>query len=264
MPGLGRFGLPALVAVAVAFPSSARHVVPPDRSGRVVLDNFSSAAQVPPVPFDHWRHRAMFTCRLCHVDVGFAMEAGATKVSAATNRAGFHCGACHDGKKTHRGKPVFASCSESRELPAAGTCGRCHGAGDPARLQRDYEAFARDLPRKGIARGVDWEAAEAQGKVQPLDFMEGVSIARPPLAMDRDVVIPSKVGWMAEVRFSHKKHAVWNGCEACHPDIFPATKAGTAKHSMFQLSSGESCGVCHATVAFPMADCERCHVKPVR
>jgi hypothetical protein len=33
---------------------------------------------------------------------------------------------------------------------------------------------------------------------------------------------------------------------------------------MFQLSSGESCGVCHATVAFPMADCERCHVKPVR
>jgi len=258
----GRLAVLALAALGPALAAAARHAVPPARAGLLVLDGGSTAAGVPPVPFDHWRHRALFTCRLCHVDVGFAMEAGATKVSAATNRAGFHCGACHDGKRLHAGRPVFAACQEGRKVEPGSPCVRCHAPGDPERLQRDWEAFARDLPRAGA--GVDWEAAEAQGKIRPADVLEGVSIARPPLRLERDVVIPSKVKWMAEVRFSHRKHAVWNGCEACHPDIFPATKAGAAKYSMFQLSSGEYCGVCHTTVAFPMAECERCHVQPVR
>jgi len=262
MSGPRRLLLAALALLPLAWPAPARDVVPPQRYGRVVLGSFTGKAKVPAVAFDHWRHRALFTCRLCHVDVGFAMEAGATKVSAATNRAGFHCGACHDGKRLHAGRPVFAACQEGRKVEAGSPCARCHAPGDPERLQRDWEAFARDLPRAGA--GVDWEAAEAQGKIRPADVLEGVSAARPPLRLDRDVVIPSKVKWMAEVRFSHRKHAVWNGCEACHPDIFPATKAGTAKYSMFQLSSGEYCGVCHTTVAFPMAECERCHVQPVR
>ena len=41
--------------------------------GRVVLDNFSTDTGMPAVVFDHWRHRVLFTCRVCHVDVGFAM-----------------------------------------------------------------------------------------------------------------------------------------------------------------------------------------------
>jgi c(7)-type cytochrome triheme protein len=57
---------------------------------------------------------------------------------------------------------------------------------------------------------------------------------------------------------------VWNGCEVCHPEIYPSTKSGTKKTSMIGISAGESCGVCHTKVAFPIADCERCHVKPVR
>jgi len=32
------------------------------------------------VVFDHWLHRAKFTCRLCHVDIGFAMKAEATDI----------------------------------------------------------------------------------------------------------------------------------------------------------------------------------------
>jgi hypothetical protein len=28
--------------------------------------------------FRHWLHRSKYTCRLCHVDIGFAMEAGGT------------------------------------------------------------------------------------------------------------------------------------------------------------------------------------------
>lgn len=260
----GRLGLIGLLALSVAPPARGREMVPPERFGRVVIDNFSSKAHMAPVPFDHWRHRAMFTCRFCHVDVGFAMEAEATKVSATTNRGGFHCGACHDGKTKYAGKPVFASCSDSPGPVQSAACGRCHRSVDPDRLRQDFEAFAATLPRKGLGHHVDWEAAEAQGKVKPLDFLEGVSIPRKPLAMDKDVLLRSRASWMAEVIFSHKKHAIWNGCEACHPDIFPSTKGGVVKYSMFQISSGEYCGVCHTTVAFPLADCERCHVTPVR
>lgn len=264
MSGPRRLLLAALALLPLAWPAPARDVVPPQRYGRVILGGFTGKAKVPAVAFDHWRHRALFTCRLCHVDVGFAMTAGATKVSASTNRSGFHCGACHDGKTQVRGKVVFASCSESGRIDESPACRRCHAPSDPARLLQDYQAFAEGLPRKGIAGGVDWEEAEATGKIRPLDFLEGTSIPRKPLKMEKEITIESRGAWMANVMFSHKKHAVWNGCEVCHPEIYPSTKSGSVKYSMFQIASGESCGVCHDRVAFPLADCERCHLAPVR
>ncbi|HEU4382173.1 MAG TPA: c(7)-type cytochrome triheme domain-containing protein, partial [Anaeromyxobacteraceae bacterium] len=130
--------------------------------------------------------------------------------------------------------------------------------------RRDFEAFAAGLPRTGRGNGVDWEAAEAQGKLAPLDVLEGVSIPRGPMAMDKDVPIKSRAGWMSDIIFSHKKHAVWNGCQSCHPDIFPSTSRGDVRYSMFQIDGGEYCGLCHTTVAFPLAECQRCHVRPVR
>jgi c(7)-type cytochrome triheme protein len=82
--------------------------------------------------------------------------------------------------------------------------------------------------------------------------------------MDKEVALAAKAAWMTDVLFSHRKHAVWNGCEVCHPEIFPSTQRGEVHYSMFQITSGEYCGVCHDKVAFPLADCERCHLKPVR
>ena len=67
--------------------------------GNVVMDNFSSANDIAPVVFNHWLHRAKYTCRLCHVDLGFAMAAGETGVTEKDNRRGFYCGACHDGRE---------------------------------------------------------------------------------------------------------------------------------------------------------------------
>jgi c(7)-type cytochrome triheme protein len=69
---------------------------------------------------------------------------------------------------------------------------------------------------------------------------------------------------MSNILFSHKKHTVWNGCEVCHPEIFPSARRGTVKYSMLQVSAGAYCGVCHTTVAFPLFDCERCHKSSVR
>lgn len=254
---------PRLALALLGVASLAMTAPPPPTYGRVVLDNFSSRAHVPPVGFDHWRHRARFTCRVCHVDIGFAMSAGETKISAKTNQGGFHCGACHNGKTTLLGKTVFASCSATEKVEQSATCRRCHARADPERLQKDFEAFARRLPQDRFGN-VDWEKAEASWLVKPLDFVEGVSIPRQALKMSKEISIESRGTWMTDVTFSHKKHSVWLGCEVCHPEIFPSTKNGAVRFSMLQISGGESCGVCHQKVAFPLADCEKCHLTPVR
>ena len=76
----------------------------PYEFGREVINNSSEKAGLAPVVFDHWLHRAKYTCRLCHVDIGFAMKAGATGIKAADNMSGYYCGSCHNGKK---GPPTF-------------------------------------------------------------------------------------------------------------------------------------------------------------
>jgi c(7)-type cytochrome triheme protein len=246
----------SLGTVAMRYP-------PPHEIGHLTLEERSRRAGIPGVEFEHWRHRVQFTCRVCHVDVGFAMSAGETGITASTNRSGFHCGACHDGKRQHRGTTLFAACSDAKSIDGRGSCKRCHARPDPARARADYEAFAAGMPRN-VHGAVDWERAEARGMIRPADFLEAVSVPRPALRMDKDVRIPAEASWVNDIIFSHKKHSVWNGCEVCHPDIFPVTKAGAVKYTMLQISAGQYCGACHDKVAFPLADCEACHRKQVR
>ncbi len=70
----------------------------PYEYGRVILNNYSEKSALAPVVFDHWKHRTKFTCRVCHVDIGFAMKGGATGITATDNMRGYYCGACHNGK----------------------------------------------------------------------------------------------------------------------------------------------------------------------
>src|SRR5512135_3646016 len=69
----------------------------PFEYGRVIMNNYSDKAGLAPVVFDHWLHRTKFTCRLCHVDIGFAMKSGATEIKASDNISGYYCGTCHNG-----------------------------------------------------------------------------------------------------------------------------------------------------------------------
>ena len=264
-------GLLALFMVGFCFlltfvGSASGSVVPiPQEYGRVIIRNFSEQAGLEAVRFDHWLHRAFYTCRLCHVDIGFAMEANATKIKAETNMKGFHCGSCHNGTRVHGSKVIFAACSLSATTEEAPRCSRCHSMGKKVQKEYDYVSFTEKLPRKGVGRLIDWEEAEARGVIQPLDFLPGVSLVRPSLAVQKDFSIASRSrGWMADIIFSHKKHALWNGCEVCHPDIFPSVKKGTLKYSMFEICDGQYCGVCHGHVAFSLNDCQRCHANPVR
>lgn len=255
-----------LVCLLLLFSSGslAATLPKPDKYGQVILNNYSTTVYMSPVVFDHWLHRAMFTCRLCHVDIGFAMKAGETKISAANNKKGQYCGSCHNGIRLHANKAIFSACSDKITDEDRKRCDKCHSSGKKVAREYDYNTFTEKLPKRARSGLVDWEEAETKGIVKPIDFLEGVYTRRQPIKMDKELSIESKETWMSNIFFSHKKHAVWNGCEVCHPEIFPSTKQGTVQYTMFQIGEGQYCGVCHNKVAFPVFSCHRCHVNPVQ
>lgn len=236
----------------------------PYEYGQVILNNYSGKAGIAPVVFDHWFHRAEFTCRLCHVDVGFAMKAGATGINAKDNMEGYYCGTCHNGKMVYKDHTVFEACSNESPEAASGKCNQCHSYRKNVKRLYDFREFFKNFPREYLGNGIDWEKAEADGIIKPVDFIEGISIKRLPFVVQQDFSLNAKVQGMPDIIFSHKKHTVWNGCEVCHPEIFIGVKKGKTQYSMEEISNGKYCGVCHINVAFPLLDCQRCHVKPVQ
>jgi c(7)-type cytochrome triheme protein len=242
--------------------AGAQNKAVPAEYGRVILQSHTKGTALAPVVFDHWLHRSKFTCRLCHVDIGFAMKQGGTDVTAGMNMRGMYCGACHNGKRTFGDKQTFASCEKSVSPATRARCERCHSLGKKGVRKYEFTAYTQKLPKTAVGSGIDWEKAESTGLIKPVDFLDGVSIRRPPLKAQKDFAIKAKAAGTGDVIFSHKKHAVWNGCEVCHPDIFPSVEKGTTNYSMSQIREGRYCGVCHDKVAFPIHDCQRCHSKP--
>lgn len=233
----------------------------PQDYGRVVLRNFSEQNKMSPVVFDHWLHRTKFTCGVCHVDLAFAMTAGATGIRAADNMNRLYCGSCHDGRTTVEGRVVFKACSKN---PDAGrTCDRCHTLGKEVKKDYSFAEVTGKFPKERFGNGIDWERTELLGLIRPSDYLEGVSIRKQAMPTQKDFALEPRQVKMPEIIFSHQKHTVWNGCAACHPEPFLGVTQGAAKYSMVEIFEGKYCGVCHGTVAFPNIDCQRCHVKPV-
>ncbi|MGC2061418.1 MAG: c(7)-type cytochrome triheme domain-containing protein [Thermodesulfovibrionales bacterium] len=236
----------------------------PYEFGREVINNYSEKAGLAPVVFDHWLHRAKFTCRLCHVDIGFAMKNGATGIKASDNISGFYCGSCHNGKMASDSEKVFESCAKTTAPGDKTRCVRCHSLGKNVKMKYDFTEFTGRLPKGRFGNGIDWEKAEAENLVKPVDFLEGISIKRKSISAQKDFALETKIEGMPDIIFSHKKHTLWNGCELCHPEIFVGVKKGATKYSMIEIFDGKYCGVCHVSVAFPLTDCQRCHVKQVQ
>ncbi len=233
--------------------------------GRVLIATPDERPRLPAVQFDHWLHRAKFTCRLCHVDIGFAMRANGTGIRAEDIMKGFYCGVCHDGKMEHGSGKVFGGCEKTyTQESMEGRCKRCHSAGEKPRAEYDFYKFVADFPKERFGNGINWEQAEATGRIRPVDYVKGVSFKRKTMEVPKDFDLVTKVQGMPDIIFSHKKHTVWNGCEGCHPEIFAGIKKGTTKYSMLENFEGKYCGQCHLNVAFPMLDCQRCHTKTVQ
>jgi len=240
--------------------------------GNIILDVNSLKAGVNPVLFEHWVHRKAFTCRVCHVDLSFAMKANEGNIKAADNMKGYFCGACHNGKLSFgSGEKLFASCTDNFSKDDMKRCLRCHSQEksgpekEKRRAQREkaFRAFADRMPKERGGNGVNWEKAEESGDIKLIDYIEGLSTKRPSMGNQKDFSIGVKADGVPEIIFSHKKHTIWNGCELCHPDLFVGVKKGTEKYSMIDLFAGKYCGACHGTVAFPQSDCKRCHNNQV-
>ena len=237
-----------------------KKVLPPDY-GKVVLNNYSLQSGMPPVVFNHWSHRRIYTCRLCHVDIGFAMETGGTKIRAADNIKGYYCGACHNGRNRHDGRNIFEACDREYQQKQYERCVRCHSLENGAKAEQIFQQFAATMPRETFGNGINWEKAEEEGKLKLVDHLEGVSVPKEKLKVQEDFSLKPKLEGMPDIIFSHAKHTFWSGCELCHPDIFVGIRKGSTKYSMIDIFDGKYCGVCHGRVAFPLTDCQRCHVK---
>jgi len=236
--------------------------LPPYEYGSVVISNFSQPAGIPPVVFDHWVHRQYYTCRVCHVDVGFGMTANSTKIRSTDNMKGFFCGTCHNGRSEYNKKRIFASCAKEYSREEYKRCVKCHVLERSVAREEEFFRFADRLPRETLGNGINWEKAEADGLIRLTDYIEGTSVKKAKMKIQRDFALKAKTEGMPDIIFSHNKHTVWSGCELCHPDIFVGVKKGATKYSMVELFDGKYCGVCHDKVAFPQTNCQRCHSKP--
>jgi c(7)-type cytochrome triheme protein len=199
--------------------------------------------------FRHAPHTRWLACGSCHPSL-FPLAPGAPRpaVTMAAIRAGRACGACH-------GPVAFAV--ETR-------CPACHArvpATDtwqppaPARAlegARTWDEARAGLPLKGSTP--DWEAARAAGLLAPRP-RPGAAAVEP---LDLDVTRVPKEGEAFKAVFRHAVHTAWLACESCHPAPFQM-QAGATPMTMAELDKGELCGRCHGKVAFPMAECARCH-----
>jgi c(7)-type cytochrome triheme protein len=235
----------------------------PYEFGAVVMGNYSQQAGMPPVLFDHWVHRQHYSCRLCHVDIGFGMTAGSTKVKAADNMKGFYCGTCHNGRMSIGKQKIFESCAKEYTREQYPRCARCHALQQGGERQEAFFRFSERMPAEPFGNGINWEKAEQEGAIKLIDYLPGVSVAKAKFKSQQDFSLSSKIEGMPDIIFSHQKHTTWSGCELCHPEIFTGIRKGSTKYSMIEVFDGKYCGVCHGKVAFPSTDCQRCHSKPV-
>lgn len=225
--------------------------IPPNgpfwKYGNVTMRTRSKKAGMAPVVFSHWSHRARYTCRVCHLELGFSMRSGDTGITRAQYVAGKYCGACHNG-----------SVAFSVQDGDPARCERCHMK-DSSALEIQFNEFAARLPLASFGNGIDWAAALKTGLIDPKNSLSPGDV---PMQFPDKLRKPMKLGTSAPrsaVNFSHEEHFAELDCSSCHPDIFNVKKRGTEAFSMDKIIYGNYCGVCHMLVAFPMNDCKRCH-----
>jgi c(7)-type cytochrome triheme protein len=226
---------------------------PPEAFGNVVYRRLAKKKGMAPVVFQHWTHRARFTCRVCHFELPFSMRKNASQITRAAYLRGEFCGACHNGKL------AFSAAEEAKN------CDRCHMY-DTGYLKAEFERFAADMPPGFSGNQIDWAKALNTGAIKPRSFLSS-NLPVPPLP--EKIARPLKLGNANSrevVLFSHAEHMAEMDCSNCHPDIFSMKKTGVERFTMEDNIYGLYCGACHMRTAFPMNDCHRCHpgMKSIR
>ena len=99
----GTFILLLLAGLAFAQGGVRQKQAKPYEYGTITIPASSRTDGPGPVIFEHLVHRSRYTCRLCHVDLGFAMKKGWSEIKAEDNMRGYFCGTCHNGTTTVEG-----------------------------------------------------------------------------------------------------------------------------------------------------------------
>ena len=114
---------------------------------------------------------------------------------------------------------------------------------------------------KTAAGDIDWVAAIKEGLLNPKGSLDETGPPDGPI-LNLDIVFNVSEAYpVPNVVFPHAPHTIWLNCNNCHPSIF-IMKQGANPVSMDRIIRGEYCGRCHGVVAFPFADCLRCHSRP--
>lgn len=210
--------------------------------GNLLISRTTEKGEVKPASFSHWSHRLRYTCRVCHLELEFALKANTTEITEEANRKGQFCGACHDGKI------AFGHSNEN--------CGKCHSGS----LSTGKEGFSKLklLPKAKFGNGVDWVEALASGAITPA---QSLAERFEPMSYKTSLTLEAEWKGIPPAVFPHASHAAWLDCANCHPAPFNIKKKTTQHFSMPYILKAEFCGACHLNVAFPLDDCKRCHPK---
>lgn len=220
---------------------------PPHQYGNILINRISEKNGVKPVFFSHWSHRIKYTCRVCHLELGFEFEVNTTEITEENSRNGLFCGTCHDGK---------ISFGHTKDK-----CDKCHtGTVD---LGKDkFKELAEKIPKGYFGNEFDWVKAVETKKIAPVYSI--FHKEEKPLAFNKLLELEATWNFVPPAIFPHEAHIQWLDCANCHPDIFNIEKKTTESFAMKYILEKKFCGVCHLKVAFPLDDCKGCHPAMAR
>jgi c(7)-type cytochrome triheme protein len=215
---------------------------PPYQYGNILINRISAENGVKPVFFSHWSHRVKYTCRVCHLELGFEFSVNTTEITEENCRDGLFCGACHDGKV------VFGHTDDN--------CDKCH-TGTVALGEEKFKELSTKIPRGYFGNEIDWVKAVEMKKITPVYSI--FHTGEKPLAFKKLLALEATWNFVPPAIFPHETHVQWLDCANCHPDIFNIQKKTTKNFAMKYILEKKFCGVCHMKVAFPLDDCKSCH-----
>lgn len=217
----------------------------PETYDETFMSRNASNRQMAPVSFSHWEHRVKYTCRVCHYELEFALKAGETPIVCDKGLMnGKYCAVCHDGKIS------FGPREGNRD-----NCSMCHGATASSNWSQ-FRELQKRLPRTKFGDEINWAKALEEGIIKPADSLSG---QKKKIVNIETLTLKAEISGISSSIFPHRTHEQWLDCSNCHPELFNIKKKTTATLRMSNMVNGESCGLCHLSVAFPLDDCRRCH-----
>lgn len=148
-----------------------------------------------------------------------------------------------------------AAAAGQRGLPAGMEFETAPEPAPPIESVRDRDSVLAMLPTDKAGR-IDWVEAARRGIVRPRPELPG---RRSPRSTTSGFDFYFKVDDAEyEAYFPHSGHGAWLECRGCHPAVY---KYRGTRVDMDKIDNGQSCGVCHRTVAFSTVACYRCHTS---